>query len=360
MLRVLVFATVFILAFLVNFGITPLLIKLSHKYKWYDSIDERKVHPDCMPRIGGVGIFAGFAAAAFIYVVGCHVCHVKELNDLSKYSHLLLVIGFFIISVMGLLDDFLNLRAGIKFIIQIIAALCISMGGFKFDVFAIPGTDIAFTLVPAVSHALTILWIIAFCNAINLMDGMDGLAGCVSFIGAIFYIIIFSITKNFTAMAVTACLLGSILAFLFFNYPPAKIYMGDSGSLLLGFSMAVIPLINNVPPVSSNVLLPSLLIFIIPIMDMITAIIRRKKRGKPIFSPDREHLHHKLLDFGLSTRKTLFVICSFSIPAGLCGVMFQLIAGPLAVLFFLIVWLLYASLFITLHYKNQARKEHLK
>ena len=110
MLRVLVFTIAFFLAFLINLGVTPLLIRISHKFKWYDAIDERKIHPDRMPRIGGVGIFVGFAAAAFVYVVGCHIFDVKELNDLSKYSHLLLVIGFFIITSMGLMDDFLNLN----------------------------------------------------------------------------------------------------------------------------------------------------------------------------------------------------------------------------------------------------------
>lgn len=358
MLRVLVFTIAFFLAFLINLGVTPLLIRISHKFKWYDTIDERKIHPDKMPRIGGVGIFVGFAAAAFVYVVGCHIFDVKELNDLSKYSHLLLVIGFFIITSMGLMDDFLNLRAKLKFVIQIIAALCISLGGFHFHVIHIPGTEIGFALNPVIAHALTVLWIIAFCNAINLMDGMDGLAGGISFIGAVFYIILFGLSSNFTAMAVSACILGAILAFLFYNFPPARIYMGDSGSLLLGFSMAVIPLINNQPPVSSNVLLPALLIFIIPVMDMLAAILRRHRRKRSIFSPDREHLHHKLQDFGLPVKTILALIYSFSALAGICALIFSSIDnGAFAMLFFFAVWFFYVSLFLIVHFKNRARKK---
>lgn len=358
MLRVLVFTVVFFLAFLINLGVTPLLIRISHKFKWYDAIDERKIHPDKMPRIGGVGIFVGFAVAAFVYVVGCHILDIKELNNLSKYSHLLLVTGFFIITAMGLMDDFLNLRARLKFVIQIIAALCISLGGFHFHVFHIPGTEIGFTLNPLVSHAFTVLWIISFCNAINLMDGMDGLAGGISFIGAVFYIVIFGLSSNFTAMAVSACILGALLSFLIFNFPPAKIYMGDSGSLLLGFSMAVIPLINNQPPVSSNVLLPAFLIFIIPVMDMIAAILRRYRRKLSIFSPDREHLHHKLQDFGFSVKQVLALIYSFSVLSGICALVFTAIDnGAFAMLFFFLVWFFYVGMFAMVHFLNRARKK---
>jgi len=354
MLQLLVFTIVLVLAFLINGIATPLLIRLSHKHKWYDSIDERKIHPDKMPRIGGVGIFAGFALAAFIYVVGCHVLHIKELNYLSKYSHLLMCIGYLIIVVMGLADDFYNLKAGLKFVIQIVAALCITLGGFRFTIFSIAWTPVAIELNTFWSHALTILWIISFCNAINLMDGMDGLAGGIASIGAVFYIIIFALAGNFTAVAVSACILGSLVAFLVFNYPPAKIYMGDSGSLLLGFSMAVIPLIHNAPPVSTDVLFPALLIFIIPILDMVAAIIRRKRRGRPIFSPDREHLHHKLQDIGFTPNQVLAIIYSFSVVAGSCALMYWLMRGPVAILFFFVVWLFFIMLFVLMHKKYRA------
>lgn len=357
MLQLLVFTVVLILAFFINGVATPLLIRLSHKHKWYDFSDERKIHPDKMPRIGGVGIFAGFALAAFVYVVGCHVLDIKELNYLSKYSHLLMCIGYLIIVLMGLADDFYNLRARLKFVIQIIAALCITMGGFRFTIFSIAWTPVAIQLNTFWSHALTILWIISFCNAINLMDGMDGLAGGIASIGAVFYIIIFALAGNFTAMAVSACILGSIVAFLVFNYPPAKIYMGDSGSLLLGFSMAVIPLIHNAPPVSTDVLFPALLIFIIPILDMTGAILRRKRRGRPIFSPDREHLHHKLQDFGLTPNQVLAVVYSFSVIAGSCALMYSLMKGTVAILFFFAVWVFFGLLFVLLHKKYRAFKK---
>lgn len=356
MLQLLVFTIVLVLAFFINGVATPLLIRLSHKHKWYDFTDERKIHPDKMPRIGGVGIFIGFASAAFVYVVGCHVLDIKELNYLSKYSHLLMCVGYLIIVLMGLADDFYNLKAKLKFFIQIIAALCITLGGFKFTIFSIPGTPVYFQLAPAVAHALTILWIISFCNAINLMDGMDGLAGGIAAIGSVFYIIIFALAGNFTAVAVSACTLGSLIAFLIFNYPPAKIYMGDSGSLLLGFSMAVIPLIHNEPPVSTNVLFPALLIFIIPILDMIAAILRRRRKHLPIFSPDREHLHHKLQDFGLAPRQVLAIIYSFSVIAGSCALLYSLMSGTVAILFFFAVWLCFALLFVLMHKRYRAFK----
>lgn len=133
--------------------------------------------------------------------------------------------------------------------------------------------------------------------------------------------------------------------------------MGDSGSLLLGFSLAVIPLVNNKPPVSSTVLFLPLILLIIPILDMIAAMMRRKRRGLPIFSPDREHIHHKLMDFGLSNKKILFTIYFYSFLAGITGLFYTTLSPDGGFVLLFIFWAVFISLFIVLHYKNRKRKK---
>ncbi len=285
---------------IINTVLTPFSIRISHKKGWYDVTNARKIHSGNIPRIGGLGIFISFIISVFLFIIICKFADVK-LNTVSKYRHLSLAVGFLIITLMGIADDFLSMRAWHKFLIQITAALIVTTGGFNFQVFYMPFTGYTFTF-GIFSHAITIFWIISFCNAVNLVDGMDGLAGGIAFIASLFYGIIFYITGNYTAAGLSFALLGAVTGFMFFNFPPAKIFMGDSGSLFLGFSLSVIPLVNNSGPVSSQVFFMPLIILVIPALDMIAAILRRKRRGLPISSPDREHIHHKLIDFGLSQK----------------------------------------------------------
>ncbi|MDX9800111.1 MAG: MraY family glycosyltransferase [Spirochaetia bacterium] len=341
-----------------NLVITPLLITLSHKKKWFDIINERKIHSGNIPRIGGLGIFVSFIGAVFIFLLICKIFDVN-LNSVSKYRHLALAFGFLIVTLMGIADDFIGMRAWHKFLIQTAAALIVTSGGFNFQTLYIPfaGKSIELGLF---SHIITIFWIISLCNAVNLMDGMDGLAGGIALIASFFYGIIFYLSGNYTASGLSFALMGAVSGFLVFNFPPAKIFMGDSGSLFLGFSLAVIPLINKTSHVSSKIFFMPLIILAIPALDMIAAILRRKRRNLPISSPDREHIHHKLIDFGLSQKKILLVIYLFSVFAGLSGLFYIYIESlwhDWGFIVFSLIWALYTTLFITLHYKNQKRKK---
>ena len=352
--NILVFIIITVFALLSNSIFTPLLIRLSHKFGWYDSKSKRKIHTGDIPRIGGLGIFAAFVLSILFFLIICKYTSIS-LNRISKYRHAALVLGFFIITFLGIMDDFFSLRAWQKFLTQISAALIVSFGGFNFQYFYIPFAGYNIPLY-FLSHVLTVFWIISLCNAINLIDGIDGLAGGVSAIAVLFYGIIFFITGNYTAAAISLSLLGGILGFLIFNFPPAKIFMGDSGSLLLGFSLAVIPLVNNHPPVSSTVLFLPLILLIIPILDMIAAMIRRKRRGVPIFSPDREHIHHKLMDFGLSNKKILFTIYFYSVLAGITGLFYTTLSPDGGFILLCVIWAVFTGLFTVLHFKNQKRK----
>ena len=355
MINIITLALITAFAVAINIIFTPFLIRFSHKHKLYDETNSRKIHSGDMPRIGGIGIFLSFTISIFALVI-INKYSGTSLNEISKYRHIALASGFFIITAMGAADDFIDIRAWHKFLIQTLVALIVSIGGFNFGYFHVP--FIQYNLPLGVfTHILTVFWIITVCNAVNLMDGLDGLAGGIAVITSLFYGIIFYSIGNYTAAAFSFCLLGASAGFLIFNLPPAKIFMGDSGSLFLGFSLAVIPLINNVKPVTSQVVFIPLIILVIPLLDIIAAILRRRRRKLPISSPDREHVHHKLLDFGLSGKKILFVIYSFSAAAGLAGLLFSRISSDAGFLLAAGIWAVYTALFIILHYKNQARKK---
>jgi UDP-GlcNAc:undecaprenyl-phosphate GlcNAc-1-phosphate transferase len=348
------------IALIINLIATPFLISLSHKKRWYDVTNDRKIHRGNIPRIGGVGIFISFLVAVFLFVVICKYADIR-LNTISRYHYLALSAGFLIITFLGVADDFFSLKAWHKLLIQITAALIVSFGGFNLEFFYIPFLEQNIPL-GGFSHIITVFWIISLCNAINLMDGMDGLAGGIALVASLFYGIIFFITQNYTAAGISFALLGAVVGFLVFNFPPAKIFMGDSGSLLLGFSLAVIPLINNDAGGSSQTIFMPLIVLIIPVMDMIAAILRRKRRKLSIASPDREHIHHKLIDFGLSQKTILFVIYFLSILGGLAGLLYTVLEARnvnSGFIVFLGIWILYTALFLILHYKNQARKNRL-
>ena len=347
-----------IVALVFNLIVTPFLISLSHKKGWYDITNARKIHSGNIPRIGGVGIFASFLVTVFLFVVICKFADIK-LNTISKYHYLYLSVGFLIIIILGVADDFLSIRAWHKLFIQLAAALIVSFGGFNLEFLYLPFLEQDIPL-GIFSHFITAFWIISLCNAINLMDGMDGLAGGIALIASLFYGMIFFFTHNYTAAGLSFALLGAVLGFLVFNFPPAKIFMGDSGSLFLGFCLAVIPLINNKGGGSSQTILMPLIILVIPVLDMVAAILRRRRRKLSIASPDREHIHHKLIDFGLSQKKILFVIYVFSILGGLAGLVYTILENrkvDSGFIVFIATWILYTTLFIVLHYKNQARKK---
>jgi UDP-GlcNAc:undecaprenyl-phosphate/decaprenyl-phosphate GlcNAc-1-phosphate transferase len=306
---VLVLATA--VPFIVNILVIPLLLRLSHRFKWYDDVDHRKIHTGEMPRIGGVGIFLSFLLGLALFYI------VKGGEIPFSVRHLPLLIGFITITTLGLVDDFINIRPLLKILVQIGAALVITVGGFNFRTFAVPLLHTNLEL-GYFSYIITCFWIVGMSNAVNLVDGIDGLAGGLSAIAAFFIGIISLLQHDYMTALFALALFGSILGFLVYNFPPAKLFMGDSGSLFLGFSIAVLPLIRKPGPVhttASFVLVLTLMI--IPFLDTLAAILRRLRRKKPIHSPDRDHLHHKLLTFGLDIKQILIVVYVFSTVIGI-------------------------------------------
>ncbi|WP_414491284.1 glycosyltransferase family 4 protein [Sutcliffiella horikoshii] len=289
---------VFLACFITVVLITPLVMKLALKWGVTDKPNERKVHQKLMPRLGGLAIFIGLFLG---YII----------SDLSEYHISSISFALIIIVLTGFLDDLFQISPWKKLFGQILATLIVIQSGLLIEFLNIPffGTV---QLLDYWSYIFTFLWIIGITNAVNLIDGLDGLAAGVSCV--IIITILGSAISNEKVLISTLAVmvLGSTLGFLPYNFNPAKIFMGDTGSLLLGFSIAIISLLGLYKSVALFNITITVLILGVPVIDTVLAIIRRLINRKPITQPDKKHLHHQILSLGFSHRNTVLLIYSIS------------------------------------------------
>ncbi len=294
-------------------GLTTFYVQIVKKIALHvgamDIPNERKVHIKPMPRLGGLGIFLGFLTGYILF------------GQPSTMMNSVLI-GSFIIVITGMIDDIKPLGAKYKLIGQIIAACIVIFYGkvllVNIDAF---GFYINFNIL---SYPLTLLFILGCINCINLIDGLDGLAGGIS---AIYFLTIGIIATYMGSRGLdfTLCfvMLGACIGFLFHNFYPAKIFMGDSGSMFLGFIIAVIALLGFKNVTMSSLIIP-LLVLAIPILDTFFAIVRRKLKGEKISTPDRFHIHHQLLNRNLSQRATVIIIYCIDLLFALASIVYVL------------------------------------
>ena len=284
--------------------IAALLIRLAHSKAWYDSTDGRKVHSGNIPRLGGLGFVPIFVVAASVIML-----------LLSQYEHfprfLSVLIGACIIVFFGVWDDFRPLRPLAKIAVQICAALFVVVPGYAFRRVAFFGEGLFLLQHQWLGYAITILWLVGMTNAMNMLDGIDALAGGISLMVALTFAYIFSRYAGISSsVMICIALAGSIAGFLAFNapVPKAKIFMGDGGSQFLGFTLALLPLLEERYTIATLPVLYVAAIMAIPILDTTAAVVRRIRDGKPVSSPDRAHVHHKLMNLGFGSRKILAIL----------------------------------------------------
>jgi UDP-GlcNAc:undecaprenyl-phosphate GlcNAc-1-phosphate transferase len=322
------------ISFAINAILTPFIIRLSHRRKWYDVPDKRKIHKGLIPRLGGVGMFASVVLTSVL--VSLFLLMIERQNGFFELRYLSVLAGIALIHYLGLFDDFHNLRALYKFLIQIMAAIVVSTSGFLINSISLPylGTySLGFLAYP-----ITVIWIVGIANSVNLVDGMDGLAGGIATFASLSMGIIAIIQGQFMTALLALILFGSIVGFMIFNFPPARIFMGDSGSLFLGITLAVIPLMGISKTASFSTLIIPITLLTVPIIDMMAAIIRRIRKGRSIASPDKEHIHHKLLEMGLNERKILTFVYGFSFYLSIVAITSVILPKETNVYFIVIVW----------------------
>lgn len=295
----------FTVALAVAYFVTPYIKKLAIKAGAMDAPDARKVHTSPIPRMGGLAIYAGFILAV--------LSSMQITHDIFG-----LLIGGTVILIVGIIDDLKQLPARVKLFGQIVAAAILVLFDVRIEWLTNPFGNMIY--VEYLSIPLTILWVVGLTNTVNLIDGLDGLAAGVSTIASI-TILLVALQQNFWTVAVMmAALAGSSLGFLQHNFNPAKIFMGDTGSMFLGYMLAGVSILGMVKSAATIALIVPILALGLPIMDTLFAIIRRYSGGRPIFKPDRGHLHHRLLDLGLTQKQAVLLMYVISGCLGLSAI----------------------------------------
>ena len=286
----------------------PVIKKIAEFIGAMDIPNERKIHKAPIPRLGGLGIYGGFLLGYMLFGQ-----HSVQMNAV--------LIGSFIILITGIIDDIKPVPAKYKMLGQIAGAAVIALyGGILLEDISAFGLYLNFGIL---SIPITILFIVSIINCINLIDGLDGLSSGITSIYFLTVGIIGLLLNNSNGLDITLTfiMLGSTLGYLLHNFPPAKIFMGDSGSMFLGYIIAVIALLGFKNITLTSVIIPMLLLAI-PIMDTLFAILRRLINHKPIGEPDKNHFHHQLLKLNLSKRKTVLIIYLIDILFAVASILY--------------------------------------
>jgi UDP-GlcNAc:undecaprenyl-phosphate GlcNAc-1-phosphate transferase len=304
----------FLAAFAVAAATTPLAMWLARRLGVMDAAESssRKVHRGRIARLGGLAIITGFyAALAIAILVRGEVVATLQARWVLCTA---LLIGGSVIAALGIYDDVIGADARKKFLVQFLVAGTVCALGVRIDAIVLPLAG-KLDLGP-LGALVTIVWIVGIINAVNLIDGLDGLASGVSLLAATTLFVVAGASDNLPMMLFMACLAGSIAGFLPYNFNPARIFMGDSGSLFLGYILAVTAIETNMKTSATVALVTPILVLGVPIADTLLAMARRFVRGEQLFHADREHLHHQLLDRGFSHRGAVLVI--YAVSAALC------------------------------------------
>jgi UDP-GlcNAc:undecaprenyl-phosphate/decaprenyl-phosphate GlcNAc-1-phosphate transferase len=318
----------FVASFITVLVVTPLVMKFALVIGATDKPNHRKVHEKVMPRLGGLAIFIGVIVGYF--VSGLHTEPVATIS-----------LGAVLIILIGIFDDLLELSAKVKFLGQIAIALLVISSGLKIDFITIPFVIEKMEL-GWFAYPMTVFWIVGITNAINLIDGLDGLAAGISSIGIASIAILAGLSGKGLILSIALIVLASTIAFLFYNFHPAKIFMGDTGALFLGYSISILSLLGLYKSVTLFSIIIPIIILGVPVFDTAFAIIRRKLNKQPISAPDKSHLHHRIMQLGLSHRNTVIVIYAI-------GAVFSVAAILLSSATLWVTLIVLVVLFIILH-----------
>ena len=298
-------------AMAVSFALTPLVKRLAYKIGAVDvPKDKRRMHDHPIPRLGGLAIFIGFVVAVLLFASPD-----RQLRGI--------LLGACLIVAVGVVDDSHPLGAGIKFILQIVAALIAVWHGVIIQAIAnpLPFGGNPYWNFGIMAVPITVIWIVAVTNSVNLIDGLDGLADGVSTIAALTMLIIALLMGNMEMAVLCAALVGSCIGFIPYNRNPAKIFMGDTGATFLGYMLATVSVTGLFKLYAIISFLVPFIILGFPIFDTASAFLRRILKGQNPMKADRSHTHHKLIDMGMNQKQAVATLYMVAGVLGLCAVM---------------------------------------
>ena len=335
-------------AFAVSFLMCPLVKSFAYKIGAIDvPKDNRRMHKKPVPRLGGLAIFLGFIVSMLLFV---------------KVDHQLqgILLGASIIVVLGVVDDMSPLRAYFKFCVQIFAALVAVFHGVVIQMLSNPNVfaespywDLGWLSIP-----ITVLWIVGITNAVNLIDGLDGLATGICGIASFTMFSMAVLSGRIDAAALSIALFGACLAFLRYNFNPASIFLGDSGSLLLGFALGSISLLNVSRTAALTSLIIPLIVAGVPIIDTFSAIVRRKRAHISIGQADKGHIHHRLIQEGYNQKQAVLLIYAWCIMLSAGAAAINQVEVPMRVLIFTVLAIGSAAFAKHLHLFEPVLRHH--
>ncbi len=312
-----------IVAILSTIALTPLAKRIAIKLNAIDYPDNRRVNKKPIPRMGGIAIYGGMVVSVLVMMACTELF--GWVNPFVSYVDLpvnypLLFLGVTAMFVVGIVDDIKDLRAPVKFFWQIVAATIVAMSGLLLSSIQNPFEEGHFIEFGWWSYPITIFYLVAFANIINLIDGLDGLASGISAISGATIFAFAMISMRFDAAFLSIIVVGVCIGFLKSNHHPASIFMGDSGALLLGISLGVVSLL----AIARSTLFISLLVPIltagVPITDTAVAIIRRTRAHQRVDQADAGHIHHRLMNEGFSQETTVLIMCGWTAVLSVCSI----------------------------------------
>jgi UDP-GlcNAc:undecaprenyl-phosphate GlcNAc-1-phosphate transferase len=306
------YLALFVVSAAVTLLLTPVARRLGLKYGVVARPGGRSVHKGEVARVGGVAMFLGVSAAIGVQILGERYLGWGGGLFSDRISLGGVYLSFVAILATGLVDDIMGLKAGPKLAGQLAAAAIAVASGLRIEYIGNPFGGGGLIALGMLGIPVTLLYFVGFTNVINLIDGLDGLAAGISAIAATSLLVLAAQGNHFVAAALAAALIGACLGFLRYNFYPASIFMGDSGSNFLGFALAAISLLGVMKTVAAIALAVPLLIIGVPIFDTASAIARRVMHGRPIQEADKGHIHHRLLHRGFDQRQTVLIIYVWS------------------------------------------------
>jgi UDP-GlcNAc:undecaprenyl-phosphate GlcNAc-1-phosphate transferase len=307
---------IFIAACLFTLVATPAVRKQALRFDLTDKPSARKIHERVVPRVGGVALFFGFFLSfglLFLFRQRSFAAESLFADNRAIYF----AVGAALIFLLGLLDDIFGLSSLVKFVGQLLVALLIYCWGFQITAVTIPfGLDFSLGIF---SLPVTVFWFVLVINAINLVDGLDGLAAGICLFVSLSMLFVCTVNNQIASALAFAALAGALIGFLRYNFYPASIFMGDSGSYFLGYCLAVLSIAGTIKGEVTTAMLIPVIALGVPLIDTLWAPIRRFARGQNMFLPDNKHIHHRLVKFGFTHRRAVLSLYALTVILGICS-----------------------------------------
>lgn len=319
----------FIVSVMISLVMTPIIRKFAIKIGAVDiPKDDRRMHKTAMPLMGGLAIYISVMAGMFLFM------------DLSK-SVVAIMIGATIILISGIIDDLRELSPKLKLFFQIMAGVVLIIGGVKVNFITNPFSDQSIMMsLSWLSIPITLFWVVGITNTLNLIDGLDGLSAGVAMISSFSFMLVANKFDNIPMAILSSAVSGACLGFLPYNFNPARIFMGDTGALFLGFMLAAISIEGVMKSVATIAIVVPIMILGVPIFDTAFAILRRLISGKSIMSADKGHLHHRLLKKGFDQKETVLILYLISAIFGAIAVLMSKINSVRSVYMSIILFII--------------------